>query len=940
MAARRQVGLGLMLNDDDTDGSGATPAGRGRAPAPAQSAAQGSATTTSSSAGDGPAAVRARELIANLGWDSDDFATEVVGTAGTIAHGPAGAGAGAGGGGPPHATQPVSLRRLSTTGGSPNPLLVYTGSQSESPSSMSPSHPPLPAPSPVPSQSGLSQRTYPVAPSSLSTPLFSTPALYPTSRTPSPNGLAGSSSPRAPAYLSSFAMDRSSSSGSMSRDIHGRQQSLTSACPPVTASPAGSTAGFFPPSVLGSPAQRGWKAYDWGSSKERDTLNSSASSSSSATSSSDGGPDRKGHRPSATPLPLPSPSALLSLPTTLLSYILAPLASSSSPPYHHAPALTGSTTPTQKTTGPAKRYPFPIRLLTISYLIFSVLFFALKLGHWTGGLGPGQLMTTAGDGKGRIAPRGDAQVARLDSHRGLGGLERSKVEGWAQKVAGGVRWGKALGYGGQGGDEEQTDPVEGQWTTVKRIGEQAFAAQHPETNPLTSLSHTYRFAKMHDKIHWDLPDEIEPYIFRATTTPTPEDVTACLYTNEAWLSTLPAFVRAWGGPVSLVFETPHSRTSPSRAALLHTLAALRSADPLVRLHVSFHLVGAPPSLSPRSLNKTRERLVLRPIAQNFHVNLARFFATTDLVFLVPDARVSPSVGLRTRLGTEAVRTLILDRGDAVVVPTFGFVRDRADGALSTLPTLAELRSSLGLAQGGAWDGIGEDEFSAVAAAHVEALSSSLPIARSQWPSKKAVLVNLVSTRVGTVDAPSAATVALFDKGWDLNHGPTNWYLWRKSATDPRLLEPPDLGGGVGLGVAGGVGGGRDVFRVADYDLHYAPNVVVSRKGQPWCTERFETMHAACVYQMYLAGAEMWVLPDEWAWTVEGTEKVVEQAKEDPAQKLKNSISSRLYGKFHQEACMHYGREFLSVQMWDSDKAQHLRQVCARTLGTWGMGAAS
>lgn len=43
----------------------------------------------------------------------------------------------------------------------------------------------------------------------------------------------------------------------------------------------------------------------------------------------------------------------------------------------------------------------------------------------------------------------------------------------------------------------------------------------------------------------------------------------------------------------------------------------------------------------------------------------------------------------------------------------------------------------------------------------------------------------------------------------------------------------------------------------------------------------------------------------------------------------NSISSRLYGKFHQEACMHYGREFLSVAMWDSEKAQHLRETCAR-----------
>lgn len=56
--------------------------------------------------------------------------------------------------------------------------------------------------------------------------------------------------------------------------------------------------------------------------------------------------------------------------------------------------------------------------------------------------------------------------------------------------------------------------------------------------------------------------------------------------------------------------------------------------------------------------------------------------------------------------------------------------------------------------------------------------------------------------------------------------------------------------------------------------------------------------------------------------------------------------------------MHYGREFLSVAMWDSEKAQHLRETCARvsrrhpqyimnvltglhlsqTLSSWGMGS--
>lgn len=33
-----------------------------------------------------------------------------------------------------------------------------------------------------------------------------------------------------------------------------------------------------------------------------------------------------------------------------------------------------------------------------------------------------------------------------------------------------------------------------------------------DNNPLSPLSHTYRFAKMHEKIHFDQPDEIVPYV--------------------------------------------------------------------------------------------------------------------------------------------------------------------------------------------------------------------------------------------------------------------------------------------------------------------------------------------------------------------------------------------------------------------------------------------
>lgn len=954
MSRLRAVGLGLVLDEEQAIGGGSAQAVEHEG-------------GTSPHAVEGSAAARARELIDILDWDSPAAYTGA-------ADPPSGS----------SASRSSSRSSTPSSGRDPLPQLTISSSCSI-PTSGNPVLSPLSSASPSSAASlfAATQRAYPLAPSSLATPYLTS------SRSSSPTP----SFSRPPSYVTSVAMDRTSTASKSRGEIHGRQQSLTSACAPVTSgfgppSPGqgASSNGFFPPGASSSPVpvQRSWKVYDWGGSKE-----SVSATPLSTTSSSHSDDPRKGHKSVWSPsgaLSALSPAAILALPTTLLSYLLAPLSNAPPAPHHHSP-VNASTAPTPKGNGASgKRWPFPLRLLTISYLIFSVLFFALRLSAWTFDGAIGREL-----GKAKITPRNAGDEDRF----------RGKVEGWAQKVAGNVQWRKALGYGG---GEEASGPemeAEGAWDVVKRIGQQSEVASFVPTSrrgvltfhllqlsqqrsPSRTLSRPSRTRTASPRCtirstgtcrtRWnrafgrpatcsgfdeELTVSTSPrFIFRAETVPAVDDITACFYSNEAWLSTIPSFVHAWGGPVSLVFEAAHARASPLREGLLAAISDLRDSDPLVAKLVDFHLVGAPPSLSERSLNKTRERLVLHPIAHNFHTNLARFFASTDVVFMAGDARVTPSAGLRTRLTSDSVRTLVLEHGDAIVVPTFGFVRDvNGESDPPKVPSLAVLRDQLRLAPSGAWDGVGEDEFAALAAQNAFVLTETLPIARSEWPTKKANLVGLVNTRVGTADTPTSAQLALYDRGWDLNHGPTNWYLWRKSGTDPRLLEPPDMGGGVGLGLNGGVGGGREVFRVTDYDLHYSPYVVVSRKGQPWCTERFEHMQAACVYQMYLSGAEMWVLPDEWAFTLEGTEKPAESVKEDPAQKLKvssfprpsfgllggvpdagvwqNSISSRLYGKFHQEACMHYGREFLSVQMWDSDKAQHLRSVCAKTLTTWG-----
>ncbi|SCV73523.1 BQ2448_7449 [Microbotryum intermedium] len=841
-----------------------------------------------------------------------------------------------------------TLPRLSTvttsSGSTSSPLMIFTGSPNPqtTPRSFSPSCSSRVSVSPTPSPTAHSTYAIPI-----------------TSRTPTAAASApGTSGPmaRVGSAVASAAMDRNAS-GSKSRtsDVHSRHQSLTSACAPVTssytsttpdlgsgllatlspASGALSSASAYPASPTTS--QRGWKVYDWGlgSSKEKDAF-----STPTRTSNED---PRKGAK--SAPGYSSRAEQLVALPSTLLGLFLAPLYGSPRDHVHYSPTLNASTMPTTK----AKRQPLLLRTLLLAYLVFSTVFFGLHLASVITG-GPSQRAK-------RLGPRGD-EVGGLQMPLGsrelpLAGASKfvlSKVGAeWAQKVAEGVRWGKmaivpatsapidAMADISPESSPFDTHPISSEAATdseLTRFELAAIANRRPEDNLLTSFTHTYRFAKMHEKIHMDQHDEIVPYAFRATGVPNPQDVTASVYSNEAWLSVLPAFAEAWNGPISLVFETAHSRTSSLRSDLMKKLAALRQSNDVIRKHVDIHIVGAPVGTGEHMLNRTRERMIERPLARNFHLNLGRFFAPTDMVFLVGDARITPSPGLKRRLNGATVRDLVLSRGDAVVVASFAFVRDpRNDPKTFNRLSLHQLRAQLGLPASSKWAGVAHEEFDALAAEHIQMLESTLPLPRAEWPTKKASLVTLVNTRSGSPSNPTTARMALFDRRWDPNHGPTNWYLWRKSATDARLLEKPESGGGVGLGVGGRVGGGNDVYRVLDYDLHYAPFVVVSKKGQPWCTERFEEMPAACVYQMYLAGAEMWVLPDEWVFTKEMIEKRTDSQSEDPAEKLKNSISSRLYGKFHQEACMHYGREFLSLSMWDSEKAQNCRKTCARVSQT-------
>lgn len=82
-------------------------------------------------------------------------------------------------------------------------------------------------------------------------------------------------------------------------------------------------------------------------------------------------------------------------------------------------------------------------------------------------------------------------------------------------------------------------------------------------------------------------------------------------------------------------------------------------------------------------------------------------------------------------------------------------------------------------------------------------------------------------------------IDMFHKSWLNGHGATNYSHWYASS---------------------------DLYKVTDYNFSYEPYVIFKKDGAPWCDERFigyGANKAACLYEIYLAGLEYWVLPDDF-----------------------------------------------------------------------------
>lgn len=265
-------------------------------------------------------------------------------------------------------------------------------------------------------------------------------------------------------------------------------------------------------------------------------------------------------------------------------------------------------------------------------------------------------------------------------------------------------------------------------------------------------------------------------------------------------------------------------------------------------------------ISPPHTKKAPTSKAGLPKMSNFHQNTVRFFARTNYIALL-DSQTFPSFNLHATIKKNWKH--LLDQDDVLVIPTFLFT------------------------------------------------DNGKPPTQDTWPDSKESMIKSVES----------GEMALWDKAWEWNKGPSCWDLWRRA----RNSAIP--AGGKEIAQTGG----QQVYKVDEYELHFTGNVVFKRDSQPWCTERFVDNKAACIYQMYLTGAELWVLPDAFLISTE---------KDTPppaAEKFERSIATRLYTKFHQEICMHYAREFYHQGELDSRRAKHLKFLCARVLHSWGKG---
>lgn len=133
---------------------------------------------------------------------------------------------------------------------------------------------------------------------------------------------------------------------------------------------------------------------------------------------------------------------------------------------------------------------------------------------------------------------------------------------------------------------------------------------------------------------------------------------------------------------------------------------------------------------------------------------------------------------------------------------------------------------------------------------------------------------------------NAGQIDMFHSKWKRGHGPTDYERWYSADA---------------------------AYRIEEYNYNYEPYILMKRDGLPWCDERFVgygSNKAACLYEIFLAGIEFWVSPNDF---------LIHQRHAYPEndRRIERKYNKRLYDSYREETCVRYSRMFQGVP---SDKS--------------------
>ncbi|RHZ76907.1 hypothetical protein Glove_187g99 [Diversispora epigaea] len=362
-----------------------------------------------------------------------------------------------------------------------------------------------------------------------------------------------------------------------------------------------------------------------------------------------------------------------------------------------------------------------------------------------------------------------------------------------------------------------------------------------KNSPLSEIKNELRFSKMHVYSPRTLTDRTYPYYFRANNVFKSDDITVTAFITQNRLDDLVRLANTWRGPISATLDIPSNLSieDPGISKIIKSLKLLYEKHSNLRNFVDIHLITG---------SRIKEKKTKFPIPTNFHLNVARFFARTELIFYL-DHDTWPSLDLHTKIKNN-LRLLL--NNDILIIPTFAFInKNDTSNTQITLPN-----------------------------------------------TKKEVRAMVKEEKMG-----------MQDYGWEFNNGPTCVSSYFKS---------------------------KEPYMIEEYDLHYKPNFISKKNGRlPWCTERFENNKAACLFQMYLSGSNLFVIHDGFLVNHNFNPNSHLINHKDPQwQKI---INSRMYTNFSREKCLLYARQFVLEGKWKLPIANHVKEECQRVLTSWGSG---